>query len=186
MGAMMSGIGIFDGKKTNIEWAQEQMRAKTMSLSSEARGAFEGADWMDRCGALAAIKHEAAKALASIHVWPDRNRKQDEQVIIQALAQYMIEECARVSKKGPCKTDGMTLNDLATRTASMVLFLHLNDLRDHYTTKGRLHLANIPITDSSWRKTWKPFEDMLIERLMSWYTLADMYIGQYRDSMKAP
>lgn len=48
MGAMM---GIFEGKKTNIEWAQEQMRAKTMSLSSEARGAFEGADWMDRCGA---------------------------------------------------------------------------------------------------------------------------------------
>ena len=37
MGAMMSGI--FDGKKTNIEWAQEQMRARwsTMSVTKASR-----------------------------------------------------------------------------------------------------------------------------------------------------
>lgn len=182
MGAMMSGI--FDGKKTNIEWAQEQMRAKTMSLSSEARGAFEGADWMDRCGALAAIKHPQSKALAAIHVWPDRNRQHDEQIIIDALAQYMIEECAQSNQKPPRNADGMTLNELAKRTATMVLFFHLNDKRDHYTIKGRLSLSSIPISDTAWTKTWAVFEKALIDRLMSWYTMADMYIGEYRDAMR--
>jgi len=173
------------GKKTNIEWVQEQMRAKVPNLSAEAGGAVERTDWIDRCGALVAIKHDAAKALANIYVWPDRDRSRDEQVITSALAQQMLETCAQ-SGQNPPRTgrDEMTLNALAERTAVMVLFFYIHNTRDHYTTKGRLHMAGIPISDHAWAKTWKPLEDAMIEQLGRWYTLADMHIGDYRQSMR--
>ena len=182
MGAAMK---LCTGKKTNIEWAQEQMRAKTSSLSSESRCAVERTDWIDRCGALVAIKHDAAKALAAIYVWPDRDRSQDDRIITNTLAKQMIEACAQ-SDQNPPRTgrDEMTLNQLAERTASMVLFFYIHNIRDHYTTKGRLHMAGIPISEHAWAKTWKPFEDSMIEQLGRWYTLADMHIGEYRQSMR--
>lgn len=173
-----------DAKKTNIEWVQEQMRAKVANLSSESRGHVDAADWMDRCGAIAAIRHDAAKALASIYVWPDRNRDQDEQIIIAELAQQMIEACARDNQNKPRTGDAMTLNQLASKTAQMVLWLYLHDLRDHYTIKGRLHMAGIPISEQAWSKTWKGYEAVMVEQLGQWYTIADMYIGEYRVLMK--
>lgn len=182
MGAAMK---LCIGKKTNIEWAQEQMRAKTSSLSSESRCAVERTDWIDRCGALVAIRHDVAKALAAIYVWPDRDRSQDERIITNTLAQQMIEACAQ-SYQNPPRTgrDEMTLNQVAERTAAMVLFFYIHNIRDHYTTKGRLHMAGIPISEHAWAKTWKPFEDAMIEQLGCWYTLADMHIGEYRQSMR--
>lgn len=182
MGAAMK---LCTGKKTNIEWVQEQMRAKVPNLSAEAGGAVERTDWIDRCGALVAIKHDAAKALASIYVWPDRDRSKDERIITSALAQQMLETCAQ-SGQNPPRTgrDEMTLNQLAERTAVMVLFFYIHNTRDHYTTKGRLHMAGIPISDHAWSKTWKPLEDAMIEQLGRWYTLADMHIGDYRQLMR--
>ena len=175
-----------DVKKTNIEWVQEQMRAKVANLSSESRGQVDAADWMDRCGAIAAIRHDAAKALASIYVWPDRNRDQDEQIIITELAQQMMWACARENQNQPRTGDAMTLtlNQLASKTAKMGLFFYIHNIRDHYTTKGRLHMAGIPISDHSWAKTWRQFEDLMVDQLGQWYTIADMYIGEYRQSMR--
>ena len=182
---MEAAMKLYTGKKTNIEWVQEQMRVKTPNLSAEAGGSTERIDWMDRCGALAAIKHDAAKALASIYVWPDRDRSKDERIITDALALQMIEACAQLNQNPPrTGRDEMTLNQVAERTAAMVLFFYIHNIRDHYTTKGRLHMSGIPISEHAWAKTWKPFEDAMIEQLGRWYTLADMYIGEYRMLMR--
>ncbi len=168
----------------NIEWAQAQMRAKAPVFGKPA-GRGSGADWMDRCGAVAHITEPAAKALLSLLIWPDRDWGQDGMCVVSALSSQMIDACIKHGRKNPRGDTGFTVPILANRMAYMVMYMHLYGLYDDYSIKGRLKFAGIHMEVEAYQRTWRQYETAMLEQVKCWIADADYEIGEYRHAMNA-
>ena len=166
----------------NLEWLQRQMYAKTCRFDVGIGGVAQ-IDWQDKCGAIAAIGNPCAKALACIIVWPDREWSEDYQILQNTLVNTMLKACDTDGKQPPRLDGELSLEELATRMARMVIYMQLHGLWDDYTVKGRLKFAGVPLSVDAYSKTWKHYERQMLDLLERWKSLADTDVGTYRKNM---
>ncbi|WP_159153554.1 hypothetical protein [Acinetobacter johnsonii] len=130
-------------KLSNIEWLGQQLRAKTANY--EAGIPSTGGtpvNWEDRCGAIALLPNEEAKAYASILVWGDNRDNTDQYAVLNDyIAEYLWRMVQDEIEK---KRNTFDMKKFCWHVARMELFYGLRpQLRKYHTLEGRLVFSGI-------------------------------------------
>lgn len=168
-------------KFSNFEWLMFGITAKAANYEPSVHGTGEKPlDYQDRLGAIASMDSQLAKSVTSVVVF-DGKCKEDYEIVRKHLADIMIKNATQDKKRQP---EQIKIEHLAYLIARMVIDFALDpDLEDNYTAKGRLHYAGInsmQMTAENYRKTWKPYENLMTLAIESAIDEADKAIEKYK------
>ena len=168
-------------KFEQFEWLTKGITAKSPQFGDE--GHSTGAkplDYQDRLGAIGTMGTQLEKSVTSIIVFGNVS-EMDYQYIQSHLALVMTTNAKLDNRKEPQK---IKLDDLAMLIARMVMDFSMNpDLEKNFTARGRLYYAGIrswQMEDEQYRKTWKPYENLMVLALESAIDSASKSIDQYK------
>ena len=168
-------------KFEQFEWLMKGITAKSPQFGDE--GHSTGAkplDYQDRLGAIGTMGTQLEKSVTSVIVFGNVS-EMDYQYIQSHLALVMTTSAKLDNRKEPQK---IKLDDLAMLIARMVMDFSMNpDLEKNFTAKGRLYYAGIrswQMEDEQYRKTWKPYENLMVLALESAIDSASKSIDQYK------
>lgn len=150
-------------KFEQFEWLSHGITAQSPHFSDEPHGTGEKAlDYQDRLGAIASMDTQLEKSITSVIIFGESS-KGDYEFIRNHLARIMMDGAKEDKRREP---DGIAIYHLAWQIAGMVIDFSLNpSLEDNFTAKGRLYYAGMKgyqIDVEAYRKTWKPYEKLMV------------------------
>ncbi|WP_038344348.1 hypothetical protein [Acinetobacter sp. A47] len=168
-------------KYEKFEWLTHGLTVSSPGFDPYIRGTGERSlNYQDRLGAIAAMNSQLAKSLTALIVFENKSAS-DYEYVRRYLADIFIERAVQDKKREP---ERIAMYHLAWLVARMVLDFVLDpELEEHYTAKGRLAYAGIhsyQLSVESYRKTWKAYEQLMVQTLESAIEDAEMVIEQYR------
>ena len=174
------GVAVSE-KFSNFEWYMQGLTVSSPTLEHTIRGTGEKhVDCCDKLGAIAKIETQLGKSVASLVLF-GRNAQSDYEYIRNHLACIMIANAEKDKKREP---DMIPMYHLAWLVARMVLEFTLDpELEEVYTKKGRLYFAGIKsyqMDTEIYRKTWRPYEDLMVLALNSAIDEANQVMGAYK------
>lgn len=167
-------------KLSNLEWVGQQMRAKTANYEASIMATGDkAATWEDRCGAIASIEDQAAKAYCELLVWGDYRDN--------TLAYYTLEKhlanllLAHLKKK--VKRVRFNLESFALKIAKMALFLNLRDV--DFNTEQKLKFFSImEVKPRTYQEHYAYLELMVVIALEDMQDEIDFYVDMYRGNIR--
>jgi hypothetical protein len=168
-------------KFEQFEWLTHGLTASSPSLEPCVRGTGEKPlDYQDRLGAIASMDTQLAKSVTALIVF-DGKAQSDYEYVRQHLANILIKNAVNDKKREP---EGIAMYHLGWLVAKMVLDFALDpDLEDNYTAKGRLAYAGMKthqMSVSSYRQTWKTYENLMTMAIESAIDEAAKAIEKYK------
>ena len=168
-------------KFEQFEWLTKGITAKSPQFGDEGHSTgVKPLDYQDRLGAIGTMGTQLEKSVTSIIVFGNVS-EMDYQYIQAHLALVMTTNAKLDNRKEPQK---IKLDDLAMLIARMVMDFSMNpDLEKNFTARGRLYYAGIrswQMEDEQYRKTWKPYENLMVLALESAIDSASKSIDQYK------
>lgn len=167
-------------KLTNLEWAGQQMRAKTTNYETSVASTGDKAPtWEERCGAIASIEDPATKAYCELLVWGDYR---DNTLAYQTLEKYLAGLLLTQLKK-EVKRVRFNLESFALKIAKMTLFLNLRDV--DFNTEQKLKFFGIAeVKPRTYREHYAYLEFMVAIALEDMQDEIDFYIDMYRKNIR--
>lgn len=174
-------------KFEQFEWLTHGLTASSPNLEPNVRGTGEKPlDYQDRLGAIASMDTQLAKSVTALIVFEGKAQS-DYEYVRQHLANILLKNAVADKKREP---EGIAMYHLAWLIARMVIDFALNpELEENYTAKGRLMYAGIgknQMSESSYRQTWKSYENLITMAIESAIDEASKSIEKYKkDTYKA-
>ena len=168
-------------KFEQFEWLTHGITAKSPNFEPQAHGAGEKPlNYEDRLGAIATMDTQLAKSVTSLIVF-DGKCESDYEYVRMHLVNIMLQNAVADKKREP---EQITMNHLAYLIARMVIDFSLNpELEGNFTAQGRLYYAGInsmQMQAELYRKTWKPYENLMCLALESAIDEASQTIQKYK------
>ena len=172
---------VFSEKFAEFEWLTKGITAKSLQFGNEGHSTGEKPiDYQDRLGAIAAMKSQLAKSVTSLIIY-DGKSETDYRYVQSHLALIMSTNAMLDKRKEPEK---VSIEEMSLMIARMVIDFALNpELENNFTARGRLYYAGIrtwQMTDENYRKTWKPYEKLMVLSLESAIAEASKAIQDYK------
>ncbi|NHB57007.1 hypothetical protein G9F32_03030 [Acinetobacter sp. 194] len=168
-------------KFEQFEWLTKGITAKSPQFGDE--GHSTGAkplDYQDRLGAIASMETQLYKSVTSVIIYGE-SAHSDYEYIRNHLARIMMNGAMNDKKREP---EGIAIYHLSYLIARMVMDFAMNpELENNFTAQGRLYYAGIrmhQMTTEQYRKTWKPYENMMIIALETSIKCASEAIEKYK------
>ena len=168
-------------KFEQFEWLTHGISAKTANYEPSIRGTGEKPlNYEDRLGAIASMDTQLAKSVTALIVF-DGKSESDYEYVRNHLVNIMLKNAIVDKKREP---EQITMNHLAYLIARIVIDFALNpQLEQNFTAQGRLYYAgisSIQMLAESYRKTWKPYENLMSLAIESAIEEASEAIGKYK------
>ena len=167
-------------KTTNLEWLGQQMRAKTANYEVTQKDTnLDPITWEDRCGAIASIEDQAAKAYCEILVWGDyRDNTMAYNILHRHLAAALYEALAKDIQR--VRFD---LKSFAVKVAKMALFFKLRGVNG-FKVQDKLKFSGIiEVKADTYRKHYAYLENMVEIMLSDMEDEIDFYADIYRKNL---
>lgn len=122
-----------------LDWLE--IHTKSIPLEPIAKSPkIANATWEDRCACIGMIQNHPARALCSILIWGYEQQQFEKivQYLSKELLQQMRHDKARLPNNCPHSPA-----ELCDKIANMVLYLHLWDIWDCFTVKGKLQCGEM-------------------------------------------
>ncbi|RPE30828.1 hypothetical protein EC846_1529 [Acinetobacter sp. BIGb0102] len=170
-------------KFEQFEWLAHGLTVSSPSQEPSIHGTGEKPlDYQDRLGAIASMETQLAKSVTALIVFEGRAQS-DYEYVRQHLANILIKNAIGDKKREP---ERIAMFHLAWLIARMVLDFALDpELEENYTAKGRLMYAGVKRTQmsiSSYRQTWKPYENLMTIAIESAIDEASKAIEKYKNA----
>ena len=174
------GVVVTD-KFAEFEWLKRGITAKSPNFEQQVRGTGEKPlNYEDRLGAIASMGTQLAKSVTALIVF-DGRCESDYEYVRNHLVKIMLVNANNDKKREP---EHITMNHLAYLIARMVIDFALNpELEGNFTAQGRLYYAGInpkQMQAEIYRKTWKPYENLMCLALESAIDGAAQAILKYK------
>ncbi len=134
--------------------------------------------WQERCACIGTMD-TPMRALCSMLVWGIEKQAFD------TVCGYMTKQLLTELRKAPlpknCPYDRETLSH---KMAHMVLSLHLKNMWDLCTVKGRLYFFNINIHEKTYINQFTKHQRLLIDTLQDLAWEIGVAIGEYRNELR--
>lgn len=172
---------VMTNKFEEFEWLAHGITAKSPSfeLIIVSTGK-KPVNYEDRLGAIGSMDTQLAKSVTSFIVFGHKSES-DYNYMRNHLAQIMLVNAKKDKKREP---EHIAIYHLAWLIARLVLDFALNpELESFYTPQGRLHYAGIgtqQMASESYRKTWKPYENLMTLAIESAIDEASEAIEKYK------
>ena len=168
-------------KFEQFEWLTHGITAKSPNFEPQAHGTGEKPlNYEDRLGAIASMETQLAKSVTALIVF-DGKCESDYEYVRMHLVNIMLQNAVADKKREP---EQITMNHLAYLIARMVIDFSLNpELEGNFTAQGRLYYAGInsmQMQAELYRKTWKPYENLMCLALESAIDEASQTIQKYK------
>lgn len=168
-------------KFEQFEWLTKGITAKSPNFEPNVRGTGEQPlNYEDRLGAIAAMETQLAKSVTALIVFEGKCES-DYEYVCGHLVNIMLKNAVADKKREP---EHITMNHLAYLIARMVIDFALNPgLEWNFTAQGRLYYAGInpmQMQAKLYRKTWKPYENLMCLALESAIDEAAQAIQKYK------
>ena len=168
-------------KFEQFEWLTHGLTASSPSLEPCVRSTGEKPlDYQDRLGAIASMDTQLAKSVTALIIF-DGKCESDYEYVRNHLVKIMLVNAKGDKKREP---EHITMNHLAYLIARMVIDFALNpELEGNFTAQGRLYYAGInsmQMQAEIYRKTWKPYENLMCLALESAIDEASQAIQKYK------
>ncbi|MFV5500443.1 hypothetical protein VXP99_09035 [Acinetobacter towneri] len=168
-------------KFEQFEWLTHGITAKSPNFEPNVRGTGEQPlNYEDRLGAIAAMETQLAKSVTALIVFEGKCES-DYEYVRGHLVNIMLKNAVADKKREP---EHITMNRLAYLIARMVIDFALDPrLEANFTAQGRLYYAGInchQMTVDNYRKTWKPYENLMCLALESAVDEASNAIKKYK------
>lgn len=134
--------------------------------------------WQEQCACIGMIPSPPARALCSLLVWG--NDKQAFDMVLEYLSGQVL---IKLQDKQLPKGCTHTRQDLAYRLAYMVWHLHLWNVWDLCTVKGRLYFAGIMMSDKTYTNQMLPYQRTLLETLAQMTEEIEISIAKYKKAL---
>lgn len=167
-------------RTTNLEWLGQQMRAKTANYEITQKDTnLDPITWEDRCGAIASIEDQAAKAYCEILVWGDyRDNTMAYNILHRHLAAALYEALAKDIQR--VRFD---LKSFAFKVAKMALFFKLRGVNG-FKVQDKLKFSGvIEVKADTYRKHYAYLENMVEIMLSDMEDEIDFYADIYRKNL---
>lgn len=168
-------------KFEQFEWLIRGTTAKSPNFEPVVHGTNEKPlDYQDRLGAVASMETQLAKSVTALIVFDDKS-EMDYRHVQSHLALIMATNAKLDKRKEPAK---VTIDEMASMIARMVIDFSLNpDLENNFTAQGRLYYAGLrswQMDAECYRKTWKPYENLMVLAIENAIDEAAKTIKSYR------
>ncbi|WP_151839974.1 hypothetical protein [Acinetobacter soli] len=168
-------------KFSRFEWLTHGLTASSPSIEPVVRGTGEKPlNYQDRLGAIASMDTQLAKSVTALIIFNGKSES-DYEFVRNHLAKIMIKNATVDKKREP---EHVPMYHLAWLIARMVLDFALDpEQEDNYTAKGRLAYAGLKTYQMStecYRKTWKPYENLMIMAIESAIDEAGKAVEAYK------
>ncbi|MFL1475185.1 hypothetical protein ACJOYF_18490 [Acinetobacter baumannii] len=168
-------------KFERFEWLTHGLTASSPSIEPVVRGTGEKPlNYQDRLGAIASMDTQLAKSVTALIIFEGKSQS-DYEYVRNHLAKIMIQNAAVDKKREP---EHVAIYHLAWLIARLVLDFALNpELEEHYTAKGRLAYAGLKshqMNVECYRKTWKPYENLMTMAIESAIDEAGKAVEAYK------
>ena len=162
-----------------LDWLCEHLTAQSLHIkdSQPPKGDPNYSAWQERCACIGMMT-PPVRALCSMLIWG--LDKQSYDVVHEYLADKLLDELKKTRLPKGCVHDRA---DLAGRMAQMVLHLHLWDMWDLCTTKGRLYFFGIEMGVSTYKNNYLPHQKFLIAELGELVVKIGIKIDEYKKSL---
>lgn len=167
-------------RTTNLEWLGQQMRAKTANYEITQKDTnLDPITWEDRCGAIASIEDQAAKAYCEILVWGDyRDNTMAYNILHRHLAAALYEALSKDIQR--VRFD---LKSFAFKVAKMALFFKLRGVNG-FKVQDKLKFSGvIEVKADTYRKHYAYLENMVEIMLSDMEDEIDFYADIYRKNL---
>ena len=118
-------------------------------------------NYEDHLGAIASMETQLAKSVTALIVFNGKCESDYEFIRIH-LVNIMLQNAVADKKREP---EQITMNHMAYLIARMVIDFALDpELENNFTPQGRLYYAgisSIQMLAENYRKTWKPYENLM-------------------------
>ena len=168
-------------KFEQFEWLTRGITAKSPNFEPQTRGTGEKPlNYEDRLGAIASMETQLAKSMTALIVFGGKCEC-DYEYVRNHLVKIMLVNAKDDKKREP---EHITMNHLAYLIARMVIDFALKpELEGNFTAQGRLYYAGIDSMQMQaeiYRKTWKPYENLMCLALESAIDEASQAIQKYK------
>lgn len=134
--------------------------------------------WQDRCACIG-MMDTPARALCSLLVWG--MDKANYETVQDYLAGMVLTELKKAPLPKNCPHDRV---ELSHKMAHMVLSLHLQNMWDLCTVKGRLYFFSISINEKTYTNQFTKHQRLLIDTLQELAWEISGAIGKYRNELR--
>lgn len=134
--------------------------------------------WQERCACIGTMP-TPARALCSLLVWGID--KANYETVRDYMAGVVLTELRKITLPKNCPHNRQ---DLSHKMATMVLMLHLQNMWDLCTVKGRLYFFSIDINEKTYTNQFPKCQRLLIDTLQELAWEIGMAIGKYRNELK--
>lgn len=164
-----------------FEWLTKGITAKSPNFEPQAHGTGEKPlNYEDRLGAIASMETQLAKSVTALIVF-DGKCESDYEYVRNHLVKIMLGNAIQDKKREP---EHISMNHLAYLIARMVIDFALNpELEGNFTAQGRLYYAginSIQMQAELYRKTWKPYENLMSLAIESAIEEASKAVEKYK------
>lgn len=162
-----------------LDWLNQHLTAQSLQIkdSHPPKGDPNYGAWQERCACIGMMT-PPARALCSMLIWGLDKHSYD--VVREYLSDKLLTELKKTRLPKGCVHDRA---DLAGRMAQMVLHLHLWNMWDFCTTKGRLYFFGIKMGVSTYKNNYLPHQKFLIAELSELVVQIGIKIDEYRKSL---
>lgn len=162
-----------------LDWLNQHLTAQSLQIkdSQPPKGDPNYGAWQERCACIGMMT-PPARALCSMLIWGLDKHSYD--VVREYLADKLLTELKKTRLPKGCVHDRA---DLAGRMAHMVLHLHLWNMWDLVTVKGRLYFFSIDINEKTYLNQFVKSQRFLIKELENIVTDIECTISKYKKSL---
>ncbi|MBE9597162.1 hypothetical protein [Moraxella sp. K2450] len=164
-----------------LDWLGQYLTAtpaKFGDFNTPSKGDSDYSAWQERCACIG-MMDTPARALCSLLVWG--MDKANYETVRDYLAGVVLTELKKAPLPKNCPHDRQTLSH---KMAHMVLMLHLQNMWDLCTVKGRLYFFSIDIHEKTYTNQFTKHQRLLIDTLQELAWEIGMAIGKYRNELK--
>ena len=168
-------------KFEQFEWLTKGITAKSPQFGDEGHSTgAKSLDYQDRLGAIASMGTQLEKSITSVIVFGESS-KSDYEFVRNHLAKIMMNEAMKDKKREP---EHIAIYHLSWLIARMVIDFALDpNLEGNFTAQGRLYYAGVrghQMSVEQYRKTWKPYENMMVIALETSIKCAAVSVDVYK------
>lgn len=167
------------------EWLEYGMHAKTVKFDIGQGGEAPQVNWEDRSAAIALIKSNPAKSLASLLLWGTDNNwnwSNDFDEVVCYLTSEMLKRCDADDRQAPRGCDH-SREELAYLMARMTLHFELYNLWDLYSLEGQLLFSGIKVPANTYRQVWKGYQNKMLDDIQGLVWDIEKAVRDYRKEL---
>ncbi len=161
-----------------LDWLCQHMTATPAKVFDDFNAPIKPdndySEWQERCACIG-MMDTPARALCSLLVWG--MDKSNYETVRDHLAGVVLTELRKAPLPKNCPHDRA---ELSHKMAHMVLSLHLQNMWDLCTVKGRLYFFSIDINEKTYTNQFLKHQRLLIDTLQNLVVEIEVAIDEYK------